>query len=157
MHLPLNQIEQDIRQCLTATANAETEQAAATAFKQLNSHISQYILQATNMNREHWQLRDVALKQATTIATHDLDQIGARVGESAPPETHLYLSQPETVTVLNPPDFFFIRLSYGLINIRHVVELDVKSKTLHTINSTRHLSADDVRTLLYHLKLYAAK
>ena len=151
---PLKHIEQDIRQCLADTASADTEQAAAQAFQQLNHHLAQYLQRANELNREHWKLRDVALKQAQTIATHDLDDIGHKAGESAPGESHVHFQQPETVSVQQSPDFFFIRLSYGFINIRHITELDVKSKTLRTVNSTRHLSADDVRTLLYHLKLY---
>ena len=164
MHRPLKHIENDIRQCLAETAAAETEQAAAQSFQSLTHHLNAFITRANEMNREHWKLRDTALKQATTIATHDLDEIGHRVGESAPSESHFpayrtgrHSQQPETLTVQNSPDFFFIRLSHGFINIRHIVDLDVTAKTLYTVNSTRHLSADDVRTLLYHIKLYQAK
>lgn len=158
MYRTLTTIEKDIREALAQTASAETETAAAIAFQALQSHLSEYLQRSGEMNREHWKLRDTALKQALTIAELDLHESGARTGEKAPGEApQFHIQNPDTITVQNSPDFFFIRLSYGLVNIRHIVELDVKSKTLHTINSNRHLSSDDVRILLYHLKLYEAK
>lgn len=158
MHRPLKHIEKDIKQCLAETAAAETEQAAAESFQQLTHHLKAFIARANEMNKEHWKLRDTALKQAQTIATHDLEGLGyGSIGESAPSESHFYSNLPETLTVQNSPDFFFIRLSYGFINIRHIVDFDVKAKTLYTVNSTRHLSDDDVLKLLYHIKLYQAK
>lgn len=157
MSRPLKHIENDIKASLAETASAETEEAAALSFNKLSHHLHAYLERANELNREHWKLRDVALKQATTIARHDLDEIGSRAGEPAPGEAHFHFQQEEVLTVQNSMDFFFIRLSYGLINIRHIVELDVKAKTLYTSTSTRHISADDVRTLIYHLKLYQAK
>ncbi len=161
MYRTLTNIEQDIREALSQTAGAETEAAAAIAFQTLQAHLGEYLQRAGELNREHWKLRDTALKQAQTIAGHDLHESGARAVERAPDELNTFqfstIDFPETLTVQNSPDFFFIRLSYGFVNIRHIVELDVKSKTLHTVNSTRHLCGGDVRILLYHLKQFPAK
>lgn len=157
-HRPLKQIEADIRSAMDALANAPSEAAAAEAYRALGSNLADYLHRANDMNREHWRLRETALKQAQTIADFDIDEITGRTGGPGPSEHHLHNIQfPDVLTVESAPALCIVRLSYGLLNLNHIVELDVKSRTLFTTAGTRTLQAEDVRVIIHHLKLYPAK
>lgn len=150
-------IEQDIRRSLAEMEAAADETQAAQAYQNLKSDIGDFLCRSAELREEYFRLKNTVTRQAKDITELELE---TAIGEAAPGEQqpqHSTIHGADIFTVQNSPDFFFIKLSYGLINIRHIVELDVKAKTLYTANSTRHLGAGDVRSLLYHLKLYAAK
>ena len=160
--LSIPAIEQELRRSLAAMEAASDETAAAKAYSSLKSGIETFILRTAELRNEFYKIKNTVTQQAHTLAEIELaETIGLSsrpAGEKAPGEAKnlqtIAPDFPETLTIQQSPDFFFIRLSYGLVNIRHIVELDVKSKTLHTVNSTRHLAAGDVRILLFHLKMY---
>lgn len=134
--------------------NASDETAAAKAYDLLRSSLNEYFAKAKDINSERWRMRETALKQAQHISEFEMSEIiGA--GEQTS-EQHFHVSQPDVVTVQNSPDFYFIRLSFGLLNIRSINLLDVKSKTLHTTSGTHHLGTEDTRILIAQMKLYPA-
>ncbi|HFA48065.1 MAG TPA: hypothetical protein ENJ95_03495 [Bacteroidetes bacterium] len=152
----LKNIEADLSKAMAQMESAPDENTAAQAYHNLRNFMREYISEAEKTNKERWNLRNTTIRQAKTIAAHDLDQLGAAATQApSTSQQHFNFSQPDTITVQNSPDFFFIRLSYGLINIRHIVELDVNARTLHTTQSSRqNLSKEDVLKLIALLKLY---
>lgn len=153
-HRTIPVIEQELRQSLTAMEAANDETSAAQAYTSLKSNLEDFIRKTAELRNEYFKIKNTVTQQAHTLAEIELvETIGEKAPGEATPHPPVY-EIPETITVQNSPDFFFIRLSYGFVNIRHIVELDVKSRTLHTLNSNRHLSGEDVRTLLFHLKMF---
>ena len=79
---------------MSALEAAGDENSAATAYQRLKSDMSEYLAKAREMNQEHWKLRDTTIKQAKTIALHDLSEFGInRVGEQAPGESHFHFQR----------------------------------------------------------------
>lgn len=147
-------IEQGIRQSLAEMEAAADETQAAQAYQKLKSDIGDFLRRSAELREENFRLRNTVTRQANNISELSIE---AAIGEAAPSDPrqqHFTIHEPDTITVQNSPDFFFVKLSYGLLNIRHIVELDVQSKTLFTTTGTRNLHADDIRTLLFHLKMY---
>ncbi len=154
-HRTLPTVEQDIRSAMAALEAAEDEKAAARAYARLHHNTSEYIRRSGDLRSEYYRLRNTVTRQAKDISQLAIEAV---IGEAAPSEptdqAYTSIHQPEVVAIEAAPDFFFIRLSYGFINIRHIVELDVKARTLFTTSGTRNLQPDDVRILVHHLKLY---
>lgn len=146
--------EHELRRALAEMEAAQDETAAAQAYAFLKTSVDSYLRRSSELREEYYRLKSTVTRQAHRLAEIDLTSV---TGEKAPEETKTSAAAvdfPETITVQQSPDFFFIELSYGLVNIRHIVELDVNSKTLFTVSGTRNLHADDIRKLIFHLKMY---
>lgn len=150
----LNQLEADIRRHTSAVTEATDETSAARSFRALQAAQEAYLAKAKEINRERWKTRETVLKQAKQIGEFELTELTG-AGERTD-EQHFHVRQPDVLTVQQSPDFYFIRLSFGLLNIRSIDLLHVKSKTLHLNSGTINLSAADTRILVAQMKLYPA-
>ncbi len=149
-------IENDIKQALQVIENAKSEKDTANAYNALKSHINAYINQSKALKKQYHSQQNTITHQAKKLSDIEIDfELGeGRTDQpTAAPQTP-QVKFPDLITVQNNPDFFFIRLSYGFINIRHVIELDVKSQTLFTATGTRNLTKEDTQILIHHIKLY---
>ncbi len=148
-------MDQEIRALLSEMESAADEESAALAYRSLKSCIENYLVNTELWKEELFRLKNTIARQAKDITELSIE---AAMGGPAPGESPTIHNSPpqnpEVLTVQNTPDFFFIRLSYGLVNIRHIVELDAHSRTLFTTQGTRNLLDKDVQTLLFHLNLY---
>lgn len=76
-------------------------------------------------------------------------------------ETYLNISPNTTVTIPDVmamdtrPNIHTVRLSFGFVNLDHVAMLDVKERTLYIQGIQRELCAEDVRRMVYAMKLYS--
>ncbi len=148
-------IEQGIRSSLAGMEAAADEMQAAQAYQNLKSQVEGFLVRYAELKEDYYKLRHTVARQANDISSLALES----AGEAAPgePQPHCFHAhEPDTVTVQNSPDFFFVRLSYGLLNIRHVVELDTNSQTLFTTQGTRNLQEADMLRLRATLNLYLA-
>jgi hypothetical protein len=155
---PLFAIEKDIAAAFEMIENATEENAAANGYNALKSHINQYLILSKELRKQFYSQRETISHQAKKLSDIDLE---IAIGESAP-TTPLIKSQPsnhtnpEVLTIQNSPDFFFIQLSFGKVNIRHIALLDMQTKQLILSGGiTRHLTdEDDLKKLNYYLTLY---
>ncbi|RMF19781.1 MAG: hypothetical protein D6765_17590 [Bacteroidetes bacterium] len=147
------QIENRIRSDLLRLDQATTEAEAQEAFQALKTHLEELLNSARTLRDEFFKQRNTLARQANKIADLELDQLAQP--NPAPPKTYPSpdFTLPETLTVTTNPDFFFIPIQSGRVNIRHIAFLDPHTNTLYLSGGiVRQLSPQDVRKLNFHLQ-----
>lgn len=154
MSRTLPQIENSIRNLIEVIENAEDP---TEPFLVLKREISELTTRTTDLRDEYYKQRNTIQRQAHKLAENELSDIiePASAAPAPAPASAQPINFPDVITAETPPPAAFARLSFGFVNLIHVTMLDVKARQLHTSTGTRNLNAQDVKTLIYHLKNFS--
>jgi hypothetical protein len=150
---PLANVELELANLIREIESAEDP---TTAFNSLKSNLSEYISRNNSLREDWHKQRNTIQSQANKLTEIGLDSIveaenhSDRVGETQA----ISIAFPDTITVETAPNCQFLKLSFGFVNLLSITLLDVKARTLYTHTHTRTLGNEDIKTLIFHLKLY---